>query len=107
MRSVNSMKPLRPHLKSDLYLMYMHWVKNACNAWASNRNNISISTGTCWKHSALARDQIDAANDYVCGTMTIEGAPFLKEEHFPVFDCANKNAVKKDSATFMHTAISG
>lgn len=35
-------------------------------------------------------EQIDAANDYVCGTMTIEGAPFLKEEHLPVFDCANK-----------------
>ncbi len=35
-------------------------------------------------------EQIDAANDYVCGTMTVEGAPHLKEEHLPVFDCANK-----------------
>ncbi len=35
-------------------------------------------------------EQIDAANDYVCGTMTIEGAPLLKDEHLPVFDCANK-----------------
>jgi len=35
-------------------------------------------------------DQIEAANDYVCGTMTVEGAPFLKDEHLPVFDCANK-----------------
>jgi len=26
----------------------------------------------------------------VCGTMTIEGAPHLKAEHYPVFDCANK-----------------
>lgn len=34
--------------------------------------------------------QIDAANDYVCGTMTVEGAPYLKPEHLPVFDCANK-----------------
>jgi ribonucleoside-diphosphate reductase alpha chain len=34
--------------------------------------------------------QIEAANDYVCGAMTIEGAPFLKQEHYPVFDCANK-----------------
>ncbi|MCK9402993.1 MAG: vitamin B12-dependent ribonucleotide reductase [Chitinophagaceae bacterium] len=38
----------------------------------------------------FTEDQIDAANDYVCGTMTIEGAPFLKDEHLPVFDCANK-----------------
>ncbi|MCW3462806.1 vitamin B12-dependent ribonucleotide reductase [Chitinophaga sp. PC15] len=35
-------------------------------------------------------DQISAANDYVCGTMTVEGAPYLKDSHLPVFDCANK-----------------
>ena len=35
-------------------------------------------------------EQIEAANDYVCGTMTVEGAPFLKDEHLTVFDCANK-----------------
>ncbi len=35
-------------------------------------------------------DEIDAANIYVCGTMTVEGAPYLKDEHLPVFDCANK-----------------
>ena len=35
-------------------------------------------------------EQIEAANDYVCGTMTVEGAPNLKPEHLSVFDCANK-----------------
>src|SRR5699024_7136434 len=35
-------------------------------------------------------DEIQEANDYVCGTMTVEGAPGLKEEHLPVFDCANR-----------------
>src|SRR5580692_1479332 len=34
--------------------------------------------------------EIEAANDYVCGTMTIEGAPHLRDEHLAVFDCANK-----------------
>ncbi len=34
--------------------------------------------------------QIREANDYVCGKMTLEGAPGLKEEHLVVFDCANK-----------------
>ena len=38
----------------------------------------------------FSREQIQEANDYVCGTMTVEGAPFLKDEHLPVFDCANK-----------------
>jgi len=35
------------------------------------------------------RAEIDAANEYVCGTMTLEGAPSIKPEHLPVFDCAN------------------
>lgn len=35
-------------------------------------------------------EQIEEANIYICGTMTVEGAPYLKEEHLPVFDCANK-----------------
>ena len=34
--------------------------------------------------------QIEETNIYVCGTMTVEGAPYLKPEHLPVFDCANK-----------------
>ena len=35
-------------------------------------------------------DEIEAANEFVCGTMTVEGAPHLKAEHIAVFDCANK-----------------
>jgi len=35
-------------------------------------------------------NQIEAANAYICGTMTTEGAPHLQEKHYPVFDCANR-----------------
>ena len=35
------------------------------------------------------KDAIEAANTHVCGSMTLEGAPHLKDEHLPVFDCAN------------------
>jgi ribonucleoside-diphosphate reductase alpha chain len=35
-------------------------------------------------------DQILEANDHICGRMTVEGAPGLKDEHLPVFDCASK-----------------
>ncbi|GGW21540.1 ribonucleotide-diphosphate reductase subunit alpha [Gemmobacter lanyuensis] len=41
------------------------------------------------RHLGFTKAQIDAANDHVCGTMTLEGAPFLKAQHLPVFDCAN------------------
>ena len=38
----------------------------------------------------FTRAQVEEANAYVCGTMTVEGAPHLKAEHLPVFDCANR-----------------
>ena len=38
----------------------------------------------------FTKTEIEEANDYICGTMTVEGAPYLKDEHLPVFDCANK-----------------
>ncbi len=38
----------------------------------------------------FTKEEISLANDYVCGTMTTEGAPFLKHEHYPVFDTAGK-----------------
>ena len=37
----------------------------------------------------FSKKDIDAANTHVCGSMTLEGAPYLKAEHLPVFDCAN------------------
>jgi ribonucleoside-diphosphate reductase alpha chain len=38
----------------------------------------------------FTKPQIADANSHVCGTMTIEGAPHLQREHYPVFDCANR-----------------
>ncbi len=40
-------------------------------------------------HMGFSKADIEAANTHVCGAMTLEGAPHLKEEHYPVFDCAN------------------
>ena len=34
--------------------------------------------------------EVEAANDFICGSMTMEGAPHLKDDHISVFDCANK-----------------
>ncbi|WP_088560926.1 vitamin B12-dependent ribonucleotide reductase [Arboricoccus pini] len=41
------------------------------------------------KALGFTKAEIEAANNYCCGTMTIEGAPHLKPEHYEVFDCAN------------------
>ena len=42
------------------------------------------------EHLGFSRAQIDEATDVIVGRMTIEGAPHLKDEHYPVFDCANR-----------------
>ncbi len=41
------------------------------------------------RHIGFSRADIEEANDFACGAMTLEGAPHLKDEHLPVFDCAN------------------
>jgi len=41
------------------------------------------------KSLGFSKADVDAANNHVCGTMTVEGAPHLKEEHYSIFDCAN------------------
>ncbi|MDP4264168.1 MAG: vitamin B12-dependent ribonucleotide reductase [Bacteroidota bacterium] len=53
----------------------------------------------------FSEDEIEAANDYVCGTMMLEGAPGLKEEHLPVFDCANKCGKKGERYIHAHGHI--
>ncbi|MBT7526586.1 MAG: vitamin B12-dependent ribonucleotide reductase, partial [Rhodospirillales bacterium] len=37
----------------------------------------------------FTQDDIEAANTFCAGAMTLEGAPHLKEEHMHIFDCAN------------------
>jgi len=63
------------------------------------------------KTLGFARAEIDAANLHVCGAMTLEGAPHLKDEHLPVFDCANpcgrigKRALSVESHIRMMAAV--
>jgi ribonucleoside-diphosphate reductase alpha chain len=42
------------------------------------------------EHLGFTRAQVDEAQDCIVGRMTIEGAPHLKQEHYAVFDCANR-----------------
>jgi len=59
----------------------------------------------------FSKEQIDEANNFCCGTMTVEGAPHLKDEHLPVFDCANpcgkvgKRFLSIDSHIHMMAAV--
>ncbi|MDF1545720.1 MAG: vitamin B12-dependent ribonucleotide reductase [bacterium] len=51
---------------------------------------INSSRFNLLKELGFTREQVEAANEYCCGTMTIEGAPHLAEKHLPIFDCANR-----------------
>ena len=42
------------------------------------------------QHLGFTQEEILAATDFCCGTMTVEGAPHLKPEHLSIFDCANR-----------------
>ncbi|HWA92037.1 MAG TPA: vitamin B12-dependent ribonucleotide reductase [Rhizomicrobium sp.] len=63
------------------------------------------------KAIGFSRAEIDAANLHVCGAMTLEGAPHLKDEHLAVFDCANpcgrigKRALSVESHIRMMAAV--
>ncbi|HEX4304194.1 MAG TPA: vitamin B12-dependent ribonucleotide reductase [Rhizomicrobium sp.] len=63
------------------------------------------------KHLGFSRSDIDTANLHVCGAMTLEGAPFLKDKHLAVFDCANpcgrigKRALSVESHILMMAAV--
>ena len=76
-------------------------IKFAFNQWTLGEDfckdvlGISEAQLADWNFDMLSYlgfspQEINEANDYVCGTMTVEGAPYLKDEHLPVFDCANK-----------------
>ena len=41
------------------------------------------------RHLGFSKAEIEAAEEFCCGAMTVEGAPHLRPEHLPVFDCAN------------------
>ncbi len=85
-------------------------IKFALNKWALGED-FCLSLG--FTHDQLndsgfdlltglgfTKEQIEKANDYVCGTMMIEGAPHIQEKHLPVFDTANKCG--KNGTRYIH-----
>jgi ribonucleoside-diphosphate reductase alpha chain len=73
----------------------------AFNAWTLGEGYIASRLGLNeaqlaeWNGNLLralgfTAAEIEAANDYCCGTMTVEGAPHLRPEHLAIFDCANR-----------------
>jgi len=71
------------------------------------RSLLDDPTCNILQHIGFSATEIAEANEYVCGTMTLEGAPHLREEHLAVFDCANKcgRKGKRFISPFKHLAM--
>ncbi len=76
----------------DLNLAFAPWVLgNDCFERLGITSEKMSSPGfTFLGHLGFSRAEIEEANDVIIGRMTIEGAPYLREEHYAVFDCANR-----------------
>lgn len=85
---------LKDNLKSafDIKFVFNRWTLGDAfckNTLGLTDAQLNDSTFDILTHLGFSAADIDEANAYCCGTMTIEGAPHLKKEHLPVFDCAN------------------
>ncbi|MCC5905771.1 MAG: vitamin B12-dependent ribonucleotide reductase [Balneolaceae bacterium] len=77
----------------DIKFAFNHWTlgEDFCkDVLGITEEQLSDHNFDMLRFLGFTREQIQAANDYVCGTMTVEGSPHLKDEHLPVFDCANR-----------------
>jgi ribonucleoside-diphosphate reductase alpha chain len=78
----------------DLESAFAAWVlgEEACERLGATKD-LRTAKGkkfSLLEHLGFKREAIDEASDVIIGRMTIEGAPYLKAEHLPVFDCANR-----------------
>ncbi len=76
----------------DIRFVFNQWTLGAefcSNVLGIPADRLNDPTFDLLRHLGFSKRDIEAANDHVCGTMTLEGAPFLRQEHYNIFDCAN------------------
>ena len=77
----------------DIKFAFNHWTLGedfSKNVLGITEEQLSDHNFDMLRYLGFSKEQIQEANDYVCGTMTVEGAPHLKEKDLAVFDCANR-----------------
>jgi ribonucleoside-diphosphate reductase alpha chain len=75
----------------DIRFAFNKWIigEEFCHSLGFTEEQLNEPSFDMLSELGASEADIEAANDYVCGTMMIEGAPHLKPEHLPVFDCAS------------------
>jgi ribonucleoside-diphosphate reductase alpha chain len=76
----------------DLNLAFGPWIlgRDAYERLGVDAEKIAQPGFNLLRHFGFTSAQIEEANDTIIGRMTIEGAPYLRQEHYSVFDCANR-----------------
>ncbi|MCC6902041.1 MAG: vitamin B12-dependent ribonucleotide reductase, partial [Polyangiaceae bacterium] len=76
----------------DLHLAFAPWVlgKESYERLGVTAERMSVPGFNLLRHLGFNDTEIQEANDVIIGRMTIEGAPYLRDEHYSVFDCANR-----------------
>jgi len=77
----------------DIKFVFNPWTlgQEFCiNTLGLSEKQMADPTLNILKELGFTTEELNAANAYATGTMSLEGAPHLKKKHLPVFDCANK-----------------
>jgi len=76
----------------EMRFAFNHWIlgEEAVKRLGFTKEQMNDPNFNLLKGLGFTDEEIEEANTIVCGNMTVEGAPKLKDEHLPVFDCANK-----------------
>lgn len=76
----------------DIRFAFNKWVlgETFCKSLGFSEEQLADPNFDMLKGLGFSDEEIEIANDYICGTMMLEGAPYLKPEHLPIFDTAVK-----------------
>jgi ribonucleoside-diphosphate reductase alpha chain len=76
----------------DIKFAFNKWTlgEDFCHKLGFTEKQLNSPSFDMLKELGFTDEEIERANDYVCGTMMLEGAPHIKDKHLPIFDTANK-----------------
>jgi ribonucleoside-diphosphate reductase alpha chain len=76
----------------DLSLAFAPWVvgRETYDRLGVTAEKMAQPGFSLLKYLGFTDPEIEEANETIIGRMTIEGAPYLRDEHYAVFDCANR-----------------
>jgi ribonucleoside-diphosphate reductase alpha chain len=82
------------------------WARSSARGLGFTSEQLNEPSFDMLPRLGFTKADIEVANTYCCGAMTLEGAPFLKAEHLPIFDCANPVRPHRQALTSRSRATS-